>query len=100
MGNAPCGRCYLPGIIGILDIFHVLERLWQAAHCFCAEGSDEAKAFVSQRLERVLRGEVGYVIGGLKQMGYKRRLKGAKFKRLEAVIGYLHNNRRFMHYDK
>jgi hypothetical protein len=91
---------YLTGIICILDIFHVLERLWQAAHCFCPEGSDEAKAFVSQRLERILQGEVGYVIGGLKQMGYKQGLKGAKLRQLEAAIGYLHNNRRFMGYDE
>jgi hypothetical protein len=91
---------YLTGVICILDIFHVLERLWQAAHCFCAEGSDEAKAFVSQRLERILQGGVGYVIGGLKQMGYKQRLKGAKLKQLEAAIGYLQNNRRFMRYDE
>ena len=91
---------YLTGIIGILDIFHVLERLWQAAHCFCPEGSDQAKAFVSQRLERILQGHVGYVIGGLKQMACKQKLKGAKLKQLEAAIGYLHNNRRFMRYDE
>jgi hypothetical protein len=91
---------YLPGIIGILDIFHVLERLWQAAHCFCAEGSDEAQALVSRRLEKILEGKVGYVIGGLRQMACKQKLKGAKLRQLEAAIGYLHNNRRFMHYDE
>ena len=91
---------YLTGIVCILDLFHVLERLWQAAHCFCPEGSDEAKAFVTQRLESILRGRVGYVIGGLKQLGYKQRLKGAKLKQLESAIGSLHNNRRFMHYDE
>lgn len=90
----------LTGIIGILDIFHVLERLWQAAHCFHAEGSDEAKAFVTQRLEKLLQGKVGYVIGGLRQMACKQKLKGSKLKQLEAAIGYLHNNRRFMRYDE
>jgi hypothetical protein len=91
---------YLTGIICILDIFHVLERLWQAAHCFCPEGSDEAKAFVSQRLERILQGKVGYVIGGLKQMGCKQGLRGAKLKQLKTAVGYLHNNRRFMRYQE
>jgi hypothetical protein len=91
---------YLVGIVCILDLFHVLERLWQAAHCFHAEGSDEATAFVTERLKRLLEGKVGYVIGGLKQMGYKQRLKGAKLKQLESAIGYLHNNRRFMRYDE
>jgi hypothetical protein len=91
---------WLTGIICILDIFHVLERIWQAAHCFHPEGSDEAREFVNQRLRRILQGDVGYVIGGLKQMATKHHLRGAKLKQLQSAIGYLHNNRRFMHYDE
>lgn len=90
---------WLTGIICVLDIFHVLERIWQAAHCFHPEGSDEAREFVNQRLRRILQGEVGYVVGGLKQMATKHELRGAKLKTLQAAIGYLHNNRRFMRYD-
>src|SRR4051812_46565472 len=37
---------YLPEAVGVLDLFHVLERLWTAAHCFHREGSDEAGRFV------------------------------------------------------
>jgi hypothetical protein len=90
---------YLPGIICILDIFHVLQWLWKAAHCFHAEKSKEARAFVSQRLEKILQGKVGYVIGGLRQMGYKQRLKGAKLECLEAAVAYLERRRSFMRYD-
>jgi hypothetical protein len=90
----------VPGVVCILDIFHVLERLWQAAHCFHPEGSDEAQAFVTDRLLRLLRGEVGYVIGGLKQMATKQKVKGSRAKQLSAVIGYLERNRRFMRYDE
>jgi hypothetical protein len=89
----------VPGIVGILDLFHVLERLWQAAHCFHPEGSEEAKAFVRDRLFRLLRGEVGYVIGGLKQMATKQALRGSHGRQLSAVIGYLERNRRLMRYD-
>jgi len=88
------------GVVGVLDIFHVLERLWQAAHCFHPEGSAAARAFVTDRLLRLLRGEVGYVIGGLKQMATKQHLKGAKARQLGAAIGYLERNRRFMKYDE
>jgi hypothetical protein len=91
---------YFVLIVCILDIFHVLERLWQAAHCFHPEGSDQARAFVSQRLERILQGEVGRVIGGLRQMAHKQGLKGARMERLQSAIGYLENNRRFMRYDE
>jgi hypothetical protein len=91
---------YLVGVVCILDVFHMLERLWQAAHCFCPEGSDEAQAFVTQRLKRVLEGDVGRVIGGLRQMATKQGLRGAKLTQLNRAIGYLHNNRRFMRYDQ
>jgi hypothetical protein len=90
----------VPGVLCILDIFHVLERLWQAAHCFHPEGSAEARAFVTERLLRVLRGEVGYVIGGLRQMATKQKLKGSRLAQLSAVIGYFRHNRRFMQYDR
>ena len=33
---------WLPRAVGVLDLFHVLERLWTAAPCFHAEGSPEA----------------------------------------------------------
>jgi hypothetical protein len=91
---------YLLGVVCILDVFHMLERLWQAAHCFHPEGSDEAQAFVTQRLKRVLEGDVGRVVGGLKQMATKQNLRGAKLKQLNRAIGYLHNNRGYMRYDQ
>ncbi len=84
----------------VLDIFHVLERLWIAAHCFCAEGSEGAKTFVTERLRRILEGQVGRVIGGLKQMATKHKLGKARREQLSSVIGYLHRNRRFMAYHE
>jgi len=90
---------WLGDTVGILDIFHVLERLWDAAYCFHAEGSREAEAFVTVRLRMVLEGRVGGVIGGLRQMGTKHGLKGAKARALAVVANYLDNNRDFMHYD-
>lgn len=84
----------------VLDIFHVPERIWDAAHCFCPEGSAAAKAFMTDRLKRILEGDVGRVIGGLKQMATKHRLRRSRQKQLDAVITYLHRNRRHMHYDE
>jgi hypothetical protein len=86
--------------IGILDLFHVLERLWLAAYCFHAEGSKGAAAFVSARLRMLLEGKVGYVIGGLRQMLKKHRLPAGKRKVLNSVIGYYENNREHMRYDE
>jgi len=86
-------------ILCILDVFHVLEYLWSAAYCFHPEGSREAEAFVTDRLRRLLHGEVGYVIGGLRQMQTKHKLSKSKQQQLSKVISYLSNNRAYMRYD-
>jgi hypothetical protein len=85
--------------VGILDLFHVLERLWEAAHCFHAEGSTEAEGFVTARLRLLLEGKVRYVIGGLRQMRTKRGLRGSKAQVLARVTNYLENNQEWMRYD-
>jgi hypothetical protein len=91
---------WLPRAVGILDLFHVLERLWQAAYCFHAERSSEAEAFVTHRLRMLLEGKVGYVIGGLKRLRDEHRLQGQKRKTLNAAIQYYENNREHMKYDQ
>lgn len=93
-------KFFLPQAIGILDIFHVLERLWQVAHIFHPENSPTAEAFVTHRLQQLLEGKVGRVIGGLHQMGTKHRLPAAKRRVLNAAVGYFENNREHMQYDK
>jgi hypothetical protein len=92
-------RVYFPEAVGILDLFHVMERLWTAAHCFHAEGSDAAEDFVADRLRGLLEGRVGYVIGGLRQRLTKHQLSGSRRKTLNSVITYLENNRDQMRYD-
>jgi hypothetical protein len=86
--------------VEILDLLHVTPRLWDAAHLFHGEGSQAALGFVKERLLRVLRGEVGSVIGGLRQMATKRGLKGPRRERLETICGYLHKNQARMRYDE
>jgi hypothetical protein len=94
-------REYLPWgkAVEVLDLLHVTPRLWEAAHLFCREGSDEAEAFVRERLLRVLQGRVVSVVSGLRQMGTKRQFKGAKKKRLKTICGYLEKNSVRMRYD-
>jgi hypothetical protein len=85
---------------GILDLLHVTPRLWQAAHLCCAEGSAAAETFVRERLLRVLRGEVRLVVRGLRVLGSKRGLRGAKKQTLAKVCSYLEKNRERMRYDE
>ena len=85
--------------IHILDIMHVLERLWQAAYCFHAEGSREAESFVDHRLRMLLEGKVGQVIGGLRRMLTVHGLKGQKRRIIQDVVRYYANHRHSMRYD-
>jgi hypothetical protein len=94
---------YLPeGAICILDLFHVMERLWKAAWCFFDESTRkrEAHRWVEKELRMLLEGKVGYVVGGLRQMMTKRDLKGARRKTVREVAGYFERNRGRMRYDE
>ena len=95
-------KTYLPGdnVVEILDLLHVTPRLWEAAYLFHGEGSDEAASFVRERLLRILRGEAGYVIGGLRQMGTKHGLRGRRLAKLTAACNYLSKNIARMRYDE
>ena len=87
-------------VVEVLDFLHATSYLWDAAYLFHAEGSDEASAFVRDRTLRLLRGEVGYVIGGLRQMATKRGLSATKQKKLTRICNYFHRNRARMRYDQ
>lgn len=86
------------GVTLILDLLHVLEKLWKAAYVFHPEGSPQAEAFVRDRATRILCGTASGVVQGLRQMVTKHRLAGVKAKTVLDVAGYLYRNRRRMHY--
>jgi hypothetical protein len=96
-------RQYLPqdtNTVDVLDLMHVLPRLWEAAHLFHREGSDAASQFVRERLQRVLEGTPGRVIGGLRQMGTKHGLRGVQRQRLRRLCEFLESNLHRMRYDE
>ena len=74
--------------IGILDIWHVTEYLWELAYCFYRDGSDEAEAFVETYLRKLLEGKVNRVIGGIRQMATKRELPKPKWEKVEDCLTY------------
>jgi hypothetical protein len=84
----------------VLDVLHVTPRLWQAAHLFCKGGSEEARAFVRERVSRVLSGEVKGVLKGLRRLGTTRGLVGKKKKDLKKLCNYLRSNAHRMRYDE
>jgi hypothetical protein len=90
----------IPGAVGVVDIWHVTERLWKLAYCFHAEGSGEAEAFVGVYLRKILEGKVGQVIGGLRQKATKLRISKPKCQEMEKHLGYFDAKRAYMKYDE
>jgi hypothetical protein len=90
----------IPGAVGILDIWHVTERLWKLAYCFHREGSGEAEAFVGAYLRKILEGKVGLVIGGLRQKATKRGLSKPKRNEMEKHLRYFDAKRPYMKYNE
>lgn len=94
---------YLPeGVTCVLDLLHVMERLWKVAWCLFEEGTQKAQAerWVEDRLRMLLEGKVGSVVGGLRQTLTKRKLRGSRRKMFREVIGYFDRNRSRMRYDE
>ena len=84
----------------ILDLIHVLDRVWTAAHVFQPEGSAEAEVYAKLIASRILEGGVSQVVKGLRQTVTKRGLTGSDKKNLLAVANYFHNNTRYMRYHQ
>jgi hypothetical protein len=82
----------------ILDLLHVLEKVWKAAHVFHPEGSPEAELYARLMSLRILEGNSCQVVKGLRQTVTKRSLFGGQRKTLLGVAEYFHRNRDRMHY--
>jgi hypothetical protein len=94
---------YLPeNTVCILDLFHVLERLWKVAWCFFEEKTQkrEAHQWVEERLKRLLEGRVDAVIRGMRYQATQRGLKGPKRKTVRDAGEYFEGNRDRMKYDE
>jgi hypothetical protein len=94
---------YLPeNTICILDLFHVMERLWKVAWCFFEERTQkrEAHQWVEERLKRLLEGKVDSVIRGIRYQATQRGLKGQKRKTVRDAAEYYERNGERMKYDE
>ena len=89
---------YMPKAVEILDLFHVIEKLWLAAHCFHREASLEAERWVNHHLEMLLENKVDCVRGLLQREINKKALNSTKLKHLKSVHRYFSINRHRMRY--
>jgi hypothetical protein len=86
--------------VGILDIIHVAEDLGKVGNALQGEKTPEGRKWVYDHLLAILQGRVGRVIGGLKQILSKRKLRASQRKALREAISYFENHREWMLYDE
>jgi hypothetical protein len=84
----------------ILDIIHVAKYIWEVGTALHGEQSDERLPWVRDKLLSTLKGNVGRVIGGFKQMITKQTTTSAQKRVLQKTITYFENHRDMMKYDR
>lgn len=84
----------------VLDIIHVIERLWQAATVFCGEGTPEREGWVNQRLRQILEGRAVHVAAGMRRSATLRGYLADERKAVDRCADYLLNYAEFMAYDR
>jgi hypothetical protein len=90
-----------PDWIQVLDIIHVRDKLWMAAHLYFKKESPDAKEYVRERLVALLTGEVDLIIEDFLIATEDGSLSASKAETLRRkVLGYFVNNRDRMQYDK
>jgi hypothetical protein len=87
-------------VVEVLDLWHVMDRLWDVAKALHGTDDDASREFVSQRLRQILAGHVGRVIGGLRQTLTKRKLPKPAVDTIASTVTYFSNNRHRMRYDE
>lgn len=58
---------YFPDAVQIVDWYHASEYVWTAAHAIYGQGSDLAKRWAAEQLERLWEGQVADVIATLQE---------------------------------
>jgi hypothetical protein len=86
--------------VGILDIFHVSERVWGVTHCVHKQGSEAAQTFATHHLRMILDGKARYVVRNFQKLLIEGELTKEKREIIDAAITYFKNNYDHMHYDE
>ena len=89
---------YFPDAIAVLDLFHVMEYLWLASHCFHRESSLEAERWVERHLNMLLENKVDCVRGLLQRAINGKSLNKTKLEHLAKVYRDFSTNRERMQY--
>jgi hypothetical protein len=93
-----CARLHRWKITIVVDFVHVLEYLWKAAWCLCAEGDAAAEAWVAEHARRILAGGSSVVAGAIRRTATRRGLAGEVRDRVDTCADYLIRKRLYLGY--
>lgn len=83
----------------VVDLIHVLEHLWRAAHCFHIDGSRDAEAWVTARLRMLLEGvDPSDVAAGMRRSATRKALEIRAA--VDACAAYLCKYRSYLRYGE
>lgn len=83
----------------VLDLIHVLEYLWKAAHCFHPVGSNQAEEWVKEKALQVLHGAAQSVAVDLRRSATRRQLSQNKRRPVNKCADYLDKYSPMLEYD-
>lgn len=84
----------------ILDIMHAMKYLWDAGTALYGERARERIPWVRKHALVMLKGDIGYVIGGLRITQTKKKLKASQCEAFNRSIIYFENHKHMMRYDR
>jgi hypothetical protein len=87
-------------LIIIIDIIHVIEYIWKAAHSFYNTGDPQCGKFVSELVLQILHGQSNQVVKLLTEKITDLGLSGEKRKAVDKCTSYLTTYQEYLRYDE
>ena len=84
----------------ILDIIHVVEYVWKAAHVFHREGSPDAAHWAWTRVQNILEGKARRVAAAMRRAATVAGLSSDARKPVDTCADYLQKYAPYLHYDR
>jgi len=90
---------FFPNATHTIDVFHVIEYLWEAGGCLYQEGSAELSEWVEAQKEALYEGRAREVINEIKKrLAMLRKRGNHRWERLEKIKNYLEKRMDKMNY--
>lgn len=84
----------------VLDLVHVIEKLWAASRCFHSPADPVAGNWIAVKAARILRGCAQQAADEIRAEADHRKLTGDQRMAADKACHYLDNNADFVHYDQ